>query len=298
MGKPGSGVSTSAPGSISASAAQKSIGLAPGVTTTLSGPARTPRATSDRAIASRSSGTPAGSAYRVSPSRNARTPASTTCGGVGMSGSPISRCTTLCPAASSRRAAASTTEACSVPSVSSRAAACMDALPSDERTPERRSGVRACNLPTTSLTCPTRTGGAGGAGELLGAFQVDALARVDPHLFALTDELRHLDGDAVRELGRLRARGLGSPPHHGRRLHHGQLDYRRQLHPDRPAVRPLDLNVHLRLQPFDVNARGFSVKRVLLVARRVHHMHAAVVAVQDLEFLGLERRLVHEVVGG
>src|ERR1700756_3119229 len=97
-----------------------------------------------------------------------------------MSGSPISRCTTWCPAASSRFAAARTTYACSVPSVSSRAAERM---------------------------------------ELLGALQIHALSRIHADLLAFGDELRDLDRDAVRQLGGLGARRLGGAPHDRGGLH-------------------------------------------------------------------------------
>src|SRR2546430_16411965 len=39
------------------------------------------------------------------------------------------------------------------------------------------------------------------------------------------------------------------------------------------------------------------VESVLLVGARIHHVHARLVAVQDLELLGIEPRLVQEVGG-
>src|SRR6266508_4345275 len=49
--------------------------------------------------------------------------------------------------------------------------------------------------------------GARHAVPLLGALEVDALARIDPDLLPLGDELGDLDHDAVRELGGLGAGG-------------------------------------------------------------------------------------------
>src|SRR5213594_1120343 len=126
-----------------------------------------------------------------------------------MSGSPISRCTTRCPAASSCLAAARTTYACSVPSVSSRPAQCIDHPVGDNETPERAPGSAVrCNLRARASLCPTRSGGRTRA-MLLGALQVHTLPGIDPHLLALGDEFRNLDGHSVRELRGLGARGLG-----------------------------------------------------------------------------------------
>src|SRR5690349_10447260 len=144
-------------------------------------------------------------------------PASTTCGGVGMSGSPISRCTTLCPRASSRCAAASTTYAASVPSVSSRAAVCMsDSCLSDKWTPKPSPGV------PPQLAIYVRV-------TLLGALQIHTLTGIHAHLLAFRNELGDLNRDPVRQLRRFGARRLGGAPHDGGGLDHVQLHHRRQL---------------------------------------------------------------------
>src|SRR5439155_914219 len=80
-------------------------------------------------------------------------------------------------------------------------------------------------------------------------FQIDAFPWVDSHLLPLIDELRYLDGDAVRQLRRLRAGCLGGAPHHWGRLRHGELDDRGQVDAHRTSVEPLHLNVHLGLEP-------------------------------------------------
>src|SRR5438046_273103 len=211
-----------------------------------------------------------------------------------MSASPTSSCTTFCPASSRRLAAARTTYACSVPSVSSRAAECIDNPVSDNETPGRAPGVGT----TSQFTCAPAPLPYPIGGGLLGALQIGAFAGVHPHFFTLGDELGHLDRHAIRKLGRLGARRLRGTAHDRRCLHDGELYDRRKLDAHGAAVQPLDLYVHLRLQPVGVIAHCFGVERVLLVRRRIHHVHAALIAIQDLELLGLERRLVHKVGGG
>src|SRR3989442_6426037 len=245
-------------------------------------------------MARRAAAPPAGRDWGGGPPRSPPPPASTTWGGVGMSGSPISRCTTLCPAASRRLAAARTTYACSVPSVSSRAAECIDNPVSDNETPGRAPGVGTA----TQFTCAPAPLPYPIGGGLLGALQIRTFAGVHPHFLTLGDELGHLNRHAIRELGGLGARRLRGTAHDRRGLHDGELHDRRELDADGAAVQPLDLYVHLRLQPVGVIAHGFGVERVLLVRRRIHHVHAALIAIQDLELLGLERRLVHKVGGG
>ena len=56
--------------------------------------------------------------------------------------------------------------------------------------------------------------------------------------------------------------------------------------------------MHLGLQPVGVIPHRFGVEGVLLVTRRVHHVHATLIAIQHLELFGLERRLLHEIGGG
>src|SRR5256885_348980 len=154
------------------------------------------------------------------------------------------------------------------------------------RSLQSTSGPRALPYPT----------GRAQAG-LLGAFQIGALARVHPYFFTLGDELGHLDRHPVRELGGFGARRLRGPSHDGRGLHNGELHDRRKLDTDGTTVQPFHRDVHLGLEPVAVIADGFGVERVLLVTRRIHEVHAALVAVQHLELLGLERRLVHEIGG-
>src|SRR5205823_13258213 len=84
---------------------------------------------------------------------------------------------------------------------------------------------------------------------LFRAFQIDAFPRVHPHLLSLVDELRNLDGDAVRQLGRLGARRLGSAAHDRGGLHHRETDNRRQPDARAEAASPLDLKVALWLKP-------------------------------------------------
>src|SRR2546425_8375989 len=62
-------------------------------------------------------------------------------------------------------------------------------------------------------------------------------------------------------------------------------------------MEPFALDGHLRLQPRSRGAHGLLVEGVLLVGARIHHVHARLVAVQDLELLGIEPRLVQEVGG-
>src|SRR4029077_15325984 len=136
-----------------------------------------------------------------------------------MSGSPISRCTTLWPAASRRLAAARTTYACSVPSASSRAAECIDNPVSDNETPGRAPGVgTATEFTRTPAPLPYPIGGG-----LLGALQIGPFARVHPHFFTLGDELGHLDRHAIRELGGLGTRRLRGTAPDRRVLHAGGL---------------------------------------------------------------------------
>jgi len=84
-----------------------------------------------------------------------------------MSGSPISRCTTLCPAASRRLAARrGPRKRLFVPSVSSRAAECIDDPVGDNETPGRAPGVGHCHAFTCApAPMPYPIGGAlfGGA---------------------------------------------------------------------------------------------------------------------------------------
>src|SRR5207247_2981404 len=97
-----------------------------------------------------------------------------------------------------------TTYACSVPSVSSRAAECIDNPVSDNETPGRAPGVGTA----TQFTCAPAPLPYPIGGGLLGALQIGAFARVHPHFFTLGDELGHLDRHAIRELGGLGARRL------------------------------------------------------------------------------------------
>src|SRR5260370_42465682 len=154
-----------------------------------------------------------------------------------MSGSPISRCTTLCPAPSRRLAAARTTYACSVPSASSRAAECIDNPVSDNETPGRAPGVgTATQFRCAPAPLPYPIGGG-----LLRALQIGTFAGVHPHFFTLGDEPGHLDRHAVRELGGLGARRLRGTPHDRRGLHDGKPHDRRELHAHAPAGQPLTL---------------------------------------------------------
>src|SRR6476646_7145200 len=91
-------------------------GFPPGTTHTCCGPTFTPLVREIyAAMDSRSSGSPCVGPYLVQPSSRARLPASTTCFGVGKSGSPISRWITLLPCFSRALALTRTSKADSTP---------------------------------------------------------------------------------------------------------------------------------------------------------------------------------------
>src|SRR5438046_6229360 len=161
-----------------------------------------------------------------------------------MSASPTSSCTTFCPASSRRLAAARTTYACSVPSVSSRAAECIDNPVSDNETPGRAPGVGTA----TQFTCAPAPLPYPIGGGLLGALQISAFAGVHPHFFTLGDELGHLDRHAIRELGGLRGRRLPGTARARSGRHDRELHYRRKLDAHQSADQRLDLDVDLRPQ--------------------------------------------------
>src|SRR5689334_11614600 len=101
-------------------------GFPPGTTHTCCGPTFTPRVRETyAAIDSRSSGSPCVGPYLVQPSSSARFPASTTCLGVGKSGSPISRWMTLLPCFSRALALTRTSKADSTPMRDIASTSCM-----------------------------------------------------------------------------------------------------------------------------------------------------------------------------
>src|SRR5436853_6207950 len=117
-----------------------------------------------------------------------------------MSGSPISRCTTLCPAASRRLAAARTTYACSVPSVSSRAAECIDNPVSDNETPGARPGV-SLSLTGLSMHSAARL-------DTLGTEQAYVVLAAARRLEAAGHKVVHLEiGEPDTQIGRASGRG-------------------------------------------------------------------------------------------
>src|SRR6185503_7689104 len=172
--------------------------------------------------------------------------------------------------------------------------------PRPSATPTRTSSETA---PTASrreneasLSSAVRRWPAGGM-RLLGALQVDTLARVHPDPLAFPDELGDLDRDSVAELGGLGAGGLGRRLHDRRGLDHLELGDRGQLDGDGATTQPLHLEGESRLQPLAQITGRLVVQGVLLVGARVHYVHPVRVPVEDLQLLGVEPGVLHELGG-
>jgi len=133
--------------------------------------------------------------------------------------------------------------------------------------------------------------------RILGALQVDTLARVHPDPLAFPDELGDLDRDSVAELGGLGAGGLGRRLHDRRGFDHLELGDRGQLDGDGATAQPLHLEGESRLQPLAQITGRLVVQGILLVGARVHYVHPVRVPVEDLQLLGVEPGVLHELGG-